>query len=94
MSERVCSALVGHASMRHERRRGEIRDDRQKRKNAQLRPSDALTRIVEMATIGSATTTPIVELLKRWLSAATYGSLPPPAPRLVSAGAHRAADSS
>ncbi len=72
-------------------------------KDAQLATlADALTKIVEVATIGPATTTPIVELLARTgdlatealVVAATHGPLPPPAPLLASAETPRAADGS
>ncbi len=72
-------------------------------KDAQLAIlADALTKIVEVATIGTATTTPIVELLARTgdlatealVVAASYGPLPPAAPLLASAEALRAAEGS
>jgi hypothetical protein len=58
-------------------------------KDAQLAIlADALTKIVDVASIGPATTTPIAHLLARTgdlaaqalVAAATYGSLPSPAP--------------
>lgn len=53
--------------------------------------ADALTKIVEVATIGPATTTPMAELLARsgdlaaqaLVAAATYGPLPSLSPRFA-----------